>query len=71
MTIIAAQMKLRDERQLFTILSGLSETQKHLLTYEFEKIKVRGPQKGDAEAAGLQKLGGRIRHLDALPAPQA
>lgn len=70
-TIISAQMKLRDERQLFTILSGLSETQKHLLTYEFEKIKARGPQKSEAEAAGLQKLGGRIRHLDALPAPHA
>ncbi|KIO19258.1 hypothetical protein M407DRAFT_11490 [Tulasnella calospora MUT 4182] len=65
-TIIAAQIKLRDERQLFTILSGLSETQKHLLTYEFEKIKARGPQQNDAEAAGLQKLGGRIRHLDAF-----
>lgn len=70
-TIIAAQIKLRDERQLFTILSGLSETQKHLLTYEFEKIKARGPQQNDAEAAGLQKLGGRIRHLDALPTPHA
>ncbi|KAG8938284.1 suppressor of tub2 mutation [Tulasnella sp. 408] len=70
-TIIAAQIKLRDERQLFTILSGLSETQKHLLTYEFEKIKARGPQQNEAEAAGLQKLGGRIRHLDALPTPHA
>ncbi|KAG8992281.1 suppressor of tub2 mutation, partial [Tulasnella sp. 427] len=55
-TIISAQMKLRDERQLFTILSGLSETQKHLLTYEFEKIKVRGPGKDEVEGAGLQKL---------------
>lgn len=68
--IIASQMKLRDETQLFALLSGLTETQKHLLTYEFERIKARGPAREENDA-GLQKLAGKIRHLDALPSPAA
>jgi len=72
--IIAAQVKLRDETQLFALLSGLTETQKHLLTYEFEKMKTRGPSSEGEDAAtelGLRKLAGRIRHLDAVPPPAA
>ncbi|KAG8929562.1 suppressor of tub2 mutation [Tulasnella sp. 418] len=71
--IIASQIKLRDETQVFALIGGLSETQKHLLTYEFEKIKARGPSTaaglGDDEDSlrGLQKLAGKMRHLDALP----
>lgn len=68
MTIIAAQIKLQDETHLFALLGGLSETQKHLLTYEFEKMKTRGHLTGgQLPEVGLQKLADKMRHLDALP----
>ncbi|KAG9014262.1 suppressor of tub2 mutation [Tulasnella sp. JGI-2019a] len=67
-TIIAAQIKLQDETHLFALLSGLSETQKHLLTYEFEKMKTRGHLSGgQVPGVSLEKLAGKMRHLDALP----
>ena len=40
--IIAAQMVLRDETHLFTLLDGLPDEKKNLLTYLFDKHGVRG-----------------------------
>ncbi|KAG8885181.1 suppressor of tub2 mutation [Tulasnella sp. 331] len=67
-TIIAAQIKLQDEAHLFALLSGLSETQKHLLTYEFDRMKTRGHLSGgQIPGVSFEKLAGKMRHLDALP----
>ena len=75
--IIAAQINLQDEAHLFALLSGLSENQKNLLTYEFEKLKTRGhldaTTRRDSSAGqgntSLRKLVDQMRNLDALPAP--
>lgn len=64
--IIAAQVNLRDESHLFAMLSGLSDSQKNLLTYQFEQVKVRGPSYGANNDVPLSRLQARIGKLDAL-----
>jgi CLIP-associating protein 1/2 len=39
--IITAQLVLRDENQLFSLLDGLPDDKKNLLTYLFERHDVR------------------------------
>ena len=39
--IITAQLVLRDENQLFSLLDGLPEDKKNLLTYLFERHDAR------------------------------
>ncbi|EIW82237.1 hypothetical protein CONPUDRAFT_143692 [Coniophora puteana RWD-64-598 SS2] len=63
--IIAAQMVLRDETHLFALLDGLSEYQKNLLTYYFEKHGARAVDV-NANAAGMTKLEGQMGRLDKL-----
>ncbi|KAG8899341.1 suppressor of tub2 mutation [Tulasnella sp. 403] len=65
--MIAAQINLRDETLLFTLLSGLTETQKHLLTYEFDKLKTRGGTESDdvgVQEGVLQRFVTRMRRMD-------
>jgi CLIP-associating protein 1/2 len=40
--IIAAQLVLQDATHLFTLLDGLADEKKNLLTYLFERHTVRG-----------------------------
>ncbi|KAG8774671.1 suppressor of tub2 mutation, partial [Serendipita sp. 405] len=66
--IIAAQLVLRDETYLFTMLASLSDEKKNLLTYLFDKHGARGPVEGvtggSAPAGGLDKLEKEMKRLD-------
>lgn len=64
---MAAQINLRDETQLFTLLSGLGGGQKSMLTYEFEKVGLRGGGYGIKETEqALRKVATDVRGLDGL-----
>ncbi|THH11551.1 hypothetical protein EW145_g600 [Phellinidium pouzarii] len=58
--IIASQLVLRDETHLFTLLDGLSDEKKNLLTYLFDKHGARGHK----EESGTEKLEREMRRLD-------
>lgn len=58
--IIGAQLVLRDETHLFTLLDGLPDEKKNLLTYLFDKHGARGT-KG---ASGTERLEKEMRRLD-------
>ncbi|KAI5120906.1 hypothetical protein M0805_002886 [Coniferiporia weirii] len=58
--IIASQVVLRDETHLFTLLDGLSDEKKNLLTYLFDKHGARGQK----EASGTERLEREMRRLD-------
>ncbi|TFK76116.1 hypothetical protein BDN72DRAFT_786492 [Pluteus cervinus] len=60
--IISAQLVLQDETHLFTLLDGLADDKKNLLTYLFDKhgargVAARGPH-------GKDKLEKELRRLD-------
>ncbi|PPQ99906.1 hypothetical protein CVT24_009587 [Panaeolus cyanescens] len=59
--IISAQYVLRDETHLFTLLDGLTDEKKNLLTYLFDKHGARGHI--DANTS-IDKLQREIRRLD-------
>ncbi|KAF7313627.1 hypothetical protein HMN09_00519100 [Mycena chlorophos] len=61
--IIAAQLALRDETHLFTLLDGLEDGQKNLLTYLFEKHGARGTS-APTGPSRLDKLEKEMRRLD-------
>lgn len=61
--IIAAQIVLRDETHLFTLLDGLADDKKNLLTYLFDKHGVRGTGTSSGQN-GIDKLEKEIRRLD-------
>lgn len=66
--IVAAQLVLRDEAQLFSLLEGLPDEKKNLLTYLFDKHGARGgalvaPSTPGAPA-GVEKLQKEMRRLD-------
>ena len=63
MSIIAAQLVLRDETHLFTLLDGLADEKKNLLTYLFDKHGVRGLATSTG-SSGMDKLEKEIRRLD-------
>lgn len=58
--IVGAQLVLRDERHLFTLLDGLPDEKKNLLTYLFDKHGARGAK----ELNGTEKLEEEMRRLD-------
>lgn len=58
--IIAAQVVLRDETHLFTLLDGLSDEKKNLLTYLFDKHGARGNKNGSS----MEKLEKEMKRLD-------
>ncbi|TBU58755.1 clasp N terminal-domain-containing protein [Dichomitus squalens] len=60
---IAAQMILRDETHLFTLLDGLPDEKKNLLTYMFDKHGARGPTSG-AGMSPMDKLEREMRRID-------
>ena len=60
---IAAQMVLRDETHLFTLLDGLPDEKKNLLTYMFDKHGARGPTNG-AGTSPMDKLEREMRRID-------
>ncbi|KAG8830341.1 suppressor of tub2 mutation [Serendipita sp. 399] len=66
--IIAAQLVLRDETYLFTMLASLSDEKKNLLTYLFDKHGARGPVEGvtgaTTQMGGLDKLEKEMKRLD-------
>lgn len=62
-SIIAAQLVLRDETHLFTLLDGLPDDKKNLLTYLFDKHGCRGSV-GVAGPSGMEKLEREMRRLD-------
>lgn len=53
-------MVLRDETHLFTLLDGLSDEKKNLLTYLFDKHGARGSR----ELTGMEKLEKEMKRLD-------
>jgi CLIP-associating protein 1/2 len=61
--IIAAQVVLRDETHLFTLLDGLADEKKNLLTYLFDKHGARGTS-DPQDQNGVDKLEKEIRRLD-------
>ncbi|KAL0572246.1 suppressor of tub2 mutation [Marasmius crinis-equi] len=61
--IISAQLVLRDETHLFTLLDGLADEKKNLLTYLFDKHGVRGSS-SRIGPNGLDKLQKEMRRLD-------
>jgi CLIP-associating protein 1/2 len=63
-SIIAAQLVLRDETHLFTLLDGLPDEKKNLLTYLFDKHGARGMPVGDGGTNGMEKLEKEMRRLD-------
>jgi CLIP-associating protein 1/2 len=71
-SIIAAQLVLRDETHLFTLLDGLADEKKNLLTYLFDKHGARGM---GTRNTGLEKLDKEMKRLDrrtsAPPKPEA
>ncbi|KAK1231726.1 suppressor of tub2 mutation [Marasmius sp. AFHP31] len=69
--IISAQIVLRDETHLFTLLDGLADEKKNLLTYLFDKHGARGSgssgmggRNATAAANGVEKLQKEMRRLD-------
>ncbi|ESK97479.1 heat repeat containing protein [Moniliophthora roreri MCA 2997] len=56
--IISAQVVLQDETHLFTLLDGLADEKKNLLTYLFDKHGARG------SGSGMEKLQKELRRLD-------
>lgn len=66
--ITAAQLVLRDETYLFTMLASLSEEKKNLLTYLFDKHGARGAVEGvnagNIPQGGLDRLEKEMRRLD-------
>ncbi|PVG01051.1 hypothetical protein CPB86DRAFT_700010 [Serendipita vermifera] len=66
--ITAAQLVLRDETHLFTMLASLSDEKKNLLTYLFDKHGARGAVEGVTSGKnsqdGLERLGREMRRLD-------
>lgn len=64
--ITAAQLVLRDETYLFTMLASLSEEKKNLLTYLFDKHGARGAVEGVSTGSqgGLDRLEKEMRRLD-------
>jgi CLIP-associating protein 1/2 len=62
-SIIAAQLVLRDETHLFTLLDGLADEKKNLLTYLFDKHGAREVGNVDSNG-GIDKLEKEIRRLD-------
>ena len=62
-SIIAAQLVLRDETHLFTLLDGLADEKKNLLTYLFDKHGARDAGNVDSNG-GIVKLEKEIRRLD-------
>ncbi|OCB84439.1 hypothetical protein A7U60_g8425 [Sanghuangporus baumii] len=58
--IIAAQLVLRDETQIFTFLDGLPDEKKNLLTYLFDKHGARS----NKDPGGTEKLEKEMRRLD-------
>lgn len=67
-SITAAQLVLRDETYLFTLLDSLTAEKKNLLTYLFDKHGARGNVEGvsttGAAAVGLERLEKEMRRLD-------
>jgi len=66
-SIIAAQLVLRDETYLFTLLDSLTAEKKNLLTYLFDKHGARGNVEGvstGATVGGLERLEKEMRRLD-------
>jgi len=66
-SIIAAQLVLRDETYLFTLLGTLTAEKKNLLTYLFDKHGARGSVEGvstGATAGGLERLEREMKRLD-------
>ncbi|KAH8830244.1 clasp N terminal-domain-containing protein [Flagelloscypha sp. PMI_526] len=66
--IIAAQLILRDEGNLFVLLDGLRDDKKNLLTYLFDKHGVRGNggvAHAETGSGGVEKLEREMRRLDA------
>jgi CLIP-associating protein 1/2 len=61
-SIIAAQLVLRDETHLFALLDGLADDKKNLLTYLFDKHGTRGQTLSNG--AGMEKLEKEMRRLD-------
>lgn len=66
--IIAAQLVLRDETYLFTMLASLSDEKKNLLTYLFDKHGARGTVEGvskdSGSQGGLDRLEKEMKRLD-------
>lgn len=68
--ITAAQLVLRDETYLFTLLRNLTDEKKNLLTYLFDKHGARGAVEGvtagggAASQGGLERLTKEMRRLD-------
>lgn len=60
---IAAQLVLQDEAHLFTLLDGLPEDKKNLLTYLFDKHGCRASTGGPG-LDGKEKLEREMRRLD-------
>ncbi|OSC99183.1 hypothetical protein PYCCODRAFT_1480052 [Trametes coccinea BRFM310] len=60
---IAAQMVLRDETHLFTLLDGLPDEKKNLLAYMFDKHGTRGPASATGPSA-MEKLEREMRRID-------
>ena len=64
-SIIAAQLVLQDETHLFTLLDGLADDKKNLLTYLFDKHAVRGTSTSGVTAkSGMEKLTKEMNRLD-------
>lgn len=61
--IIAAQLVLRDETHLFTLLDGLADEKKNLLTYLFDKHGARNTVTTNG-TTGMDKLEKEMRRLD-------
>ena len=61
--MIASQLVLRDESQLFVLLDGLSDEKKNLLTYLFDKHGAR-QHNGTNGMSGTDKLEKEMRRLD-------
>ena len=68
--IIAAQLVLRDEAHLFSLLDGLPDEKKNLLTYLFDKHGARSSSLSSAAngggigTGGADKLEKEMRRLD-------
>ena len=67
-SIIAAQLVLQDEAQVFALLDGLADDKKNLLTYLFDKHSVRNLNTTSGTAAGasggMEKLEKEMMRLD-------